>query len=87
MNSTEFCFAEIIFRVGVKADCVTVFPSHEYTIELLLCQFNIKSEYGKVWYRLYVAVFETASQYFIARHKWKLPHGKKLLTIPGLHWK
>jgi glyoxylase-like metal-dependent hydrolase (beta-lactamase superfamily II) len=85
MNSIERCFAEIIFRVGVKADCVTVFPGHEYSVELLRRQFDIKAEYGKVWYRLSPAVFfETASQYFIAQHKRTLPRGTKLLTIPSL---
>jgi hypothetical protein len=29
MNSIELCNADIIFRVGVKADCVTVFSGHE----------------------------------------------------------
>lgn len=85
MNSIESCFAEIIFRVGVKADRVTVFPGHEYSVELLRRQFDIKAEYGKVWYRLSPAVFfETASQYFVALHKRTLPRGTKLLTIPSL---
>jgi hypothetical protein len=48
----------------VKAERITVFPGHEYSVELLQHQFEIKAEYEKVWYRLSPAIlFETVSRF------------------------